>query len=90
MRARESRSARLAGQRGTAGLGWRARVLGHMVGSLFLRTYERSERVYAAMLARGYDGEPRFLGSRAWRAIEVVTAAELVVYLAGVQLYARY
>ena len=90
MRARESRSARLAGQRAAAGLGWRARVLGHMVGSLFLRTYERSERVYAAMLARGYDGEPRFLGSRAWRAIEVVTAAELVVYLAGVQLYARY
>ena len=29
-----------------------------MVGSLFVRSYERSERVYAAMLARGFDGHP--------------------------------
>jgi cobalt/nickel transport system permease protein len=27
-----------------------------MVGSLFIRSYERSERVYSAMLARGFDG----------------------------------
>ena len=27
-----------------------------MVGSLFVRSYERSERVYAAMLARGFTG----------------------------------
>ena len=90
LRARDSRSARLPGRSASASLAWRAKVLGNMVGSLFLRTYERSERVYAAMQARGYDGEPRFLGSRAWRAIEVVTGVALVVYLAGVQLYARY
>lgn len=35
-----------------------ARVTGGMAGSLFLRSIERSERVYAAMLARGYNGEP--------------------------------
>jgi len=90
MRARDSRSARLPGQRAGRRLGWRAKVLGHIVGSLFLRTYERSERVYAAMQARGYDGEPRFLWGRAWRAAHVVVAAALVVYLAGVELYARY
>jgi cobalt/nickel transport system permease protein len=90
MRARDSRSARLPGQKGGDSLGWRAKVLGHMVGSLFLRTYERSERVYAAMLARGYDGEPRFLWRRAWRATEVVLVVGLVAYLAGVELYARY
>jgi cobalt/nickel transport system permease protein len=33
------------------------RVVGGMVGSLFLRSYERSERVYAAMQARGFDPE---------------------------------
>ena len=90
MRARDSRSARLPGQKVGGRLGWRAKVLGHMVGSLFLRTYERSERVYAAMQARGYDGEPRFLWGRAWRAVEVVTVAVLVAYLAGVEVYARY
>jgi len=40
---------------------WRARVTGGMAGSLFLRSIERSERVYAALLARGYDGETRSL-----------------------------
>lgn len=36
---------------------WQAKVIGHMIGSLFLRSYERGERVYAAMLSRGYDGQ---------------------------------
>ena len=92
MRARDSRSAGAAGGALSGGgtLGWRARVLGNMVGSLFLRTYERSERVYAAMQARGYDGEPRFLSHRAWRAMEIVLVVGLVAYLAGVELYARY
>jgi cobalt/nickel transport system permease protein len=90
MRARDSRSARLPGHSGGGSLGWRAKVLGNMVGSLFLRTYERSERVYAAMQARGYDGEPRFLRSRAWRFMDVLPAVALVVYLSGVELYARY
>jgi cobalt/nickel transport system permease protein len=33
-------------------------VIGNMMGSLFIRTYERGERVYQAMLARGYQGLP--------------------------------
>ncbi len=35
---------------------WHAGTLGNMVGALFLRGYERSERVHAAMLCRGFDG----------------------------------
>ena len=31
-------------------------VLAQSVGSLFIRSYERGERVHLAMLARGYDG----------------------------------
>jgi cobalt/nickel transport system permease protein len=61
-----------------------------MVGSLFLRSYERSERVYAAMQARGYDGELRLLWDKAWRLTEMVVAVALVLYMAGVQVYARY
>ncbi|MBC7247952.1 MAG: cobalt ECF transporter T component CbiQ [Actinobacteria bacterium] len=40
---------------------WEARVVAHMIATLFLRSYERGERVYAAMLARGYDGGLRTL-----------------------------
>ena len=37
---------------------WQRRVIGNMIGSLFIRTYERGERVHQAMLARGYQGIP--------------------------------
>ena len=90
LRARDSRSAGLEGHRCGGSVRWRGRVLGHMVGSLFLRSYERSERVYAAMQARGYDGEVRFLRDNAWRLAEIVVAAALVLYVVGVQVYARY
>jgi cobalt/nickel transport system permease protein len=30
-----------------------------MAGSLFLRALERSDRIYMAMLSRGYDGDVR-------------------------------
>jgi cobalt/nickel transport system permease protein len=35
---------------------WQSKVIGHMVGMLFLRSFHRGERVYLAMLSRGYDG----------------------------------
>jgi cobalt/nickel transport system permease protein len=63
MRARAVRSASV-GLRTGGTLIWRARVAGGMVGSLFIRTYERSERIYQAMLARGYDGRVRRPESR--------------------------
>lgn len=63
-RARASRSANPDG-RGGGSIAWRARVTGSMVGSLFLRSYERSERIYAAMQSRGFEGEFRHMHSRA-------------------------
>mgnify|MGYP005844876787 CR=1 FL=1 len=36
--------------------GWQRLVIGNMMGSLFIRTYERGERVHQAMLSRGYQG----------------------------------
>lgn len=35
---------------------WQRLVIGNMIGALFIRTYERGERVYQAMLSRGYQG----------------------------------
>jgi cobalt/nickel transport system permease protein len=40
---------------------WQGKVTGRMVGSLLLRSLERSEHIYQAMLARGYDGQLRTL-----------------------------
>jgi cobalt/nickel transport system permease protein len=61
-----------------------------MVGSLFLRSYERSERVYAAMQARGYDGESRFLWKPPRRAAEITFGVLFAIYAAGIQVYAHY
>lgn len=52
--ARAARSASAAGKRAGGTLRWRAQVAGSIIGSLFLRSMERSERVYAAMAARGF------------------------------------
>jgi cobalt/nickel transport system permease protein len=38
---------------------WRAQVTGGMAGTLMLRSLDRSQRVYQAMQARGYDGDVR-------------------------------
>jgi len=35
---------------------WQRLVIGNMIGSLFIRTYERGERISQAMLSRGYTG----------------------------------
>jgi cobalt/nickel transport system permease protein len=35
---------------------WQGRALASSMGSLFLRSYERGERVYLCMIARGYAG----------------------------------
>ncbi len=61
MRAREARSGHPAqpGVKVGGSLAWRARVTGGMVGNLFLRSFERADRIYAAMVSRGYDGEVR-------------------------------
>ena len=61
LRARSARSAVQPGLRPGGTLLWRARVTGGMAGTLFLRAIERSDRIYNAMLSRGYDGEVRSL-----------------------------
>jgi cobalt/nickel transport system permease protein len=63
MRARQSRSGESArpGKSNQGSVGWRARVTGGMAGNLFLRAFERSDRIYMAMVSRGFDGEIRAL-----------------------------
>lgn len=39
------------------------KIIGNMIALLFIRSYERAERVYAAMLARGFDGNIRLINN---------------------------
>ena len=71
-RARAARSAEAPDGRRGGSIAWRAKVTGGLVGALFLRSYERSERIYAAMQARGFEGEVRHIHSRALRPAEYV------------------
>ena len=89
MRARAARSAQLPGQPGGRSLAWRATVAGSMVGQLFGRSVARSDRVYQAMLARGYQGElltmnPHHMRRQDWRAL-----ALSFVLIAALQLVGR-
>lgn len=87
-RARSARSARpSAGHGGT--LWWRARVLGGMIGSLFLRTYERGERIYWAMASRGYDGEVRSLPQPRPSPVAWMLTFSVIALLLAVEIAAR-
>ena len=57
MRMRQARDSRNFGGKRL----WQIRTIGNMVGTLFIRSYERGERVYAAMVARGFDGQSQTL-----------------------------
>jgi cobalt/nickel transport system permease protein len=90
MTARDSRSARPAGASSVGGsVAWRGRVLGNMIGSLFLRCYERSERVYLAMRARGYDGRIRFAKDQTMTARDWSVLCAASFTLAGLVAYAQ-
>lgn len=82
LRARQARSgeAGIPGRRAGGSVAWRARVTGGMAGSLFLRAFERSDRIYTAMLSRGYDGEVRSVP------LPRLAAADRLVLIAGLAL----
>jgi cobalt/nickel transport system permease protein len=90
MRARASRSGSLSSDRRPGGgIVWRARVVGGMAGSLFLRSIERSERIYDAMVARGYDGEVRVLCTPTLRLRDILIALFFASLLVLIQVIAR-
>jgi cobalt/nickel transport system permease protein len=67
----------------------RLRAAGGLLGSLFLRTYARGERVHAAMLARGWEGGALQRGCGPYRRAELLPAAGFAVFTAGVFAAAR-
>ncbi|GAA1621614.1 cobalt ECF transporter T component CbiQ [Actinoplanes couchii] len=63
---------------------WQAKAFAVGVGSLFLRSYERGERVYLAMLSRGYSGRMPVGSSRTAPVREWVLSALLPAAALGI------
>jgi cobalt/nickel transport system permease protein len=56
------------------------RVYGSLVGHLLLRSMDRAQRIYGAMLARGFDGEIRTRQAARWHARDFVFAAGWIAF----------
>lgn len=85
LRARTARSAKKSGQKSPP-ITWHARIAGNMIGQLFLRSYERSDQVYNAMLARGFQGEfltltPHKMANTDWVALLMASGSILILQL---------
>jgi cobalt/nickel transport system permease protein len=83
LRARRARSAGIGPHSG-GGILWRGKVTGRMAGSLFIRTLDRGERIYLAMLARGYDGTSRQAGSAPLGWTRKLTTAGILAVFASI------
>jgi cobalt/nickel transport system permease protein len=57
------------------------KAIGNMLGTLFIRSYERAERVYAAMLSRGFEGQIRTTHKLRFRQADVYFGAAFSVVL---------
>jgi len=89
LRAREARSAAVPGVRSGGSVVWRAGVAGNMAGQLFLRSYERSDRVYNAMLSRGYTGHLQTMNPHELRRVDFITMALMLILILIFQVIGR-
>jgi cobalt/nickel transport system permease protein len=62
---------------------WHSKVIGHMIGWLFLRSFNRGERVYLAMLSRGYNGTmPETAAGRfGWGELVFLSLSPILIFL---------
>ena len=90
LRARESRSAAAPGSRSGGGVVWRAKVAGNMAGQLFLRSYERSDRIYNAMVARGYVGHLYTLNPHEMKSRDYFATAFAIAVIFLMQVFGRF
>lgn len=67
---------------------WQAKPIASSAGALFVRSYERGERVYEAMLSRGFTGEMPELRSRDPRVVDWVAGSLLPLLGLGVLVVA--
>ena len=61
-----------------------------MAGQLFLRSYERSDRIYNAMLARGYAGQLRTLNAHELQGRDWAYGAAAFLFILAMQFVGRF
>jgi len=68
---------------------WQRQVIGNMLGVLFIRTYDRGDRIYQAMLARGYQGVPAIAESVAstWRDRLAIGCTVIIILIGQVFIH---
>lgn len=62
------------------------RMVGNLVGMLFVKSYERTERVYWAMVSRGYGGNLKVLGELKVHRGDVLKAGFISAIAVGLKL----
>lgn len=87
IRARSARSAQLPGRKSGISLSRNVKIGGSMVGQLFLRSIERSERIYQAMQDRGYRGHLLTLNPHVMKRRDWVVLGLGLLLLAAIQLW---
>jgi len=59
-----------------------------LIGILFIRTFERGERVYSAMCSRGFDGTIRTINTLHLRVAEIMVGVSLITIILLVKIFA--
>ena len=82
-------------RRAAAARGYRPRwlgqavLIGRLVGRLFVRSYERAERVYDAMTLRGFTGQMPASGPLRFRASDAIALVVLTSAFVAVRMWLR-
>ncbi len=81
--ARDSRAVRMSR--------WNSiRSVAHLAAALFFRTFERGERIYGAMMSRGFTGEIRTIGVPRLMRADIIVLLTVAVYVAGIRWLGRF
>jgi len=66
---------------------YQLKIFGYMIGELFIRTYNRAERIYLAMLSRGFNGTIYTLESFKIKGFDLYFLGGLVTILFLIRLW---
>ncbi len=65
---------------------WQRLIIGNTIGLLFIRSYERGERIHQAMLARGYTGISAIAREKPLKKIDKLALISMILLLSLGQL----
>jgi len=66
---------------------WQTRVMGRMIGTFFIRSYERAERVHQAMASRGFEGRVTSQDAQPMHSKDYLFVLASVAILVGLRVF---